>query len=187
MLCLFSQSRPTLCDPMVCSPPGSSVHGISQVGIWSGLPFPFSRLSSWPRNRTHVSCKSPALQEDSLLLSYWGSPKTILGSLPSGHMKIEKERVLVSSPSYKVQWDQGPMVMTSLKHFLRIFLMSTVKVFIKFILLFLLYILIFWPQGIWNLNSPTRDWTFSPCIGRKSFNHWTAREVPWLHWNLIAS
>ena len=35
------QSCPTLCDPMGCSPPGSSVHGILQARIWSGLPFPF--------------------------------------------------------------------------------------------------------------------------------------------------
>ena len=33
------QSCPALCDPMDCSPPGS-VHGISQVKYWSGLPFP---------------------------------------------------------------------------------------------------------------------------------------------------
>ena len=30
----------TLCDPMDCSPPGSSVHGILQPEYWSGLPFP---------------------------------------------------------------------------------------------------------------------------------------------------
>ena len=29
----FAQSCPTLCDPMDCSPPGSSVHGILQAGI----------------------------------------------------------------------------------------------------------------------------------------------------------
>ena len=29
MLCLVTQLCPTLCDPMVCSPPGSSVHGDS--------------------------------------------------------------------------------------------------------------------------------------------------------------
>ena len=29
----------TLCEPMDCSPPGSSVHGISQAKYWSGLPF----------------------------------------------------------------------------------------------------------------------------------------------------
>ena len=34
------QSCPTLCDPMDCSLPGSSVHGILQARIWSGLPGP---------------------------------------------------------------------------------------------------------------------------------------------------
>ena len=42
---LVTQSCPSLCDPMNCSPPGSSVHGILQarripVGFCSGLPFP---------------------------------------------------------------------------------------------------------------------------------------------------
>ena len=35
-----TQSCPTLCDPMDCSPPGSSVYGISRQEYWSGLPFP---------------------------------------------------------------------------------------------------------------------------------------------------
>ena len=30
----------TLCDPVDCSPPGSSAHGISRQEYWSGLPFP---------------------------------------------------------------------------------------------------------------------------------------------------
>ena len=34
------QSRPTLCDPMNCSLPGSSVHGILQGRVLSGLPCP---------------------------------------------------------------------------------------------------------------------------------------------------
>ena len=34
------QSCPTLCDPMDCSPPGSSVQGILQAEYWSGLPSP---------------------------------------------------------------------------------------------------------------------------------------------------
>ena len=37
--CLVAKSCPTLCD---CSLPGSSVHGISQARIRSGLPFSFS-------------------------------------------------------------------------------------------------------------------------------------------------
>ena len=36
----------------------------------------------------------------------------------------------------------------------------------------------FWPQGMWDISSPTRDQTHTPCIGRQSLNHWTAREVP---------
>ena len=39
-LCVHTLSCPTLCDPMDYSPPGSSVHGISQARILSGLPFP---------------------------------------------------------------------------------------------------------------------------------------------------
>ena len=31
--------------------------------------------------------------------------------------------------------------------------------------------------GMWDLSSPTRDWTHTPCIGRQTLNHWTAREV----------
>ena len=50
-----AQSCPTLCDPMDCSPPGSSVHGIFQAWILEWVAFPFSRESSWPRDRTQVS------------------------------------------------------------------------------------------------------------------------------------
>ena len=35
-----AQSCPTVSDPMDCSPPGSSVHGISRQEYWSGFPFP---------------------------------------------------------------------------------------------------------------------------------------------------
>jgi len=44
------------CDPMVCSPPGSSVHGILQARILKWVAMPFSRGSSRPRNRMWVSC-----------------------------------------------------------------------------------------------------------------------------------
>ena len=45
----------TLCDPMDCSPPGSSVHGIFQARILEGVAISFSRGSSQPRDRTQVS------------------------------------------------------------------------------------------------------------------------------------
>ena len=38
--CSVVQSCPALCDPMGYSPPGTTVHGIFQARILSGLPFP---------------------------------------------------------------------------------------------------------------------------------------------------
>ena len=46
------------CDPVDCSPPGFSVHGISLVRILEWLAIPFSRGSSQSRDWTHVSCIS---------------------------------------------------------------------------------------------------------------------------------
>ena len=37
---------------------------------------------------------------------------------------------------------------------------------------------VFLPQGMWDLSPPTRDWTWTPCLGRWTLNHWTTREVP---------
>ena len=45
----------TLCDPMDCSPPGSSVHGILQARILEWVAISFSRGSSLPRDLTQVS------------------------------------------------------------------------------------------------------------------------------------
>ena len=50
-----AQSCPTLCDPVDCSLPGSSVHGILQARILEWVADPFSRESSQSRNRTQVS------------------------------------------------------------------------------------------------------------------------------------
>ena len=52
----YVQSCLTLCDPMGCSPPGSSVHGILQAGIPEWAAISSSRRSSWPRKWTHISC-----------------------------------------------------------------------------------------------------------------------------------
>ena len=50
-----ARSCPTLCDPMDCSPPGSSVHGILQARVLEWGAIAFSRGSSWPRDRIWVS------------------------------------------------------------------------------------------------------------------------------------
>ena len=45
----------TLCDPMDCIPPGSSVHGSLQARILEWVTMPPSKGSSWPRDQTHIS------------------------------------------------------------------------------------------------------------------------------------
>ena len=50
-----TQSCPTLCDSMNCSPPGFSVHGILQVRTLKWVAVPFSRGSSQTRDQTQVS------------------------------------------------------------------------------------------------------------------------------------
>ena len=51
-----TQLCPTFCDPMNCSPPGSSVHGILQARILGWVAPPFSKGSSQPKDQTGVSC-----------------------------------------------------------------------------------------------------------------------------------
>ena len=62
MLMKVAQLCPTLCDPMDCILPGSSVHGISQARMLEWVAIPFSREFSWPRGGTWYL----ALQVDSL-------------------------------------------------------------------------------------------------------------------------
>ena len=51
-----AQSCLTLCNPMDCSLPGSSIHGIFQAKILEWTAISFSRGSSQPRDRTQVPC-----------------------------------------------------------------------------------------------------------------------------------
>ena len=61
-MCMHAKSLqlcPTLCDPVDCSQPGSSVHGILQVRVLERVATPSSWGSSQPRNQTHapyISC-----------------------------------------------------------------------------------------------------------------------------------
>ena len=58
LLCLVTQSYPTLCDPMDCSPAGSSVHGIFQARVLEWVAIAFTRGSSPPRDWTRISSVS---------------------------------------------------------------------------------------------------------------------------------
>ena len=57
---IVAHSGPTLCDPMDCSLPGSSIHGILQAEILGQVAIPFSMF--FP---TQGLNPSPGLQEDS--------------------------------------------------------------------------------------------------------------------------
>ena len=82
------QSCPTLCDPMHCSPPGSSVHGILQAGILEWVAMPSSRGSSQPSDQTLVSCiacrfftsEPPRKPRISVSLVIYGERKSVLAS-----------------------------------------------------------------------------------------------------------
>ena len=96
-------SCPTLCDPMDCSPLGSSVHGILQARILEWVAIPCSRASSYPRYGTQVSCL-PHWQEGSLPLAPPGKPR----SDPSGGNSVHSR-----CPAYMCSRDH-----TDLSHLL---------------------------------------------------------------------
>ena len=83
----IAQSCPTLCDPVDCSPPGSSVHGILQARILEWVAISFSRGSSQPRDQTHVSRIAG---------------RCLSSNLPSGH-NITSGRTVQRFPLEKIK------------------------------------------------------------------------------------
>ena len=77
MVCLPDQLCPTLCDIMDCSPPGSSVHGISQAGIpdWVAFPSP-------------GDLPDPGIQLNSLPLCHLWSPNYYTWSTIKSHANV---------------------------------------------------------------------------------------------------
>ena len=73
MKVLVVQLCPALCDPVDCSPPGSSVYGILQARILDWVAFPSPGDLPDPR----IKPKSPALQADSLLSEPLGKPASM--------------------------------------------------------------------------------------------------------------
>ena len=80
MHAMLLQSCLTLCDPMDCSLPGSSVHGISQARILEWVAMSSSRGSSQPRDQTLVSYTYLHWHVGSLPLAPSGKPRLNLGS-----------------------------------------------------------------------------------------------------------
>ena len=77
---LVAQSRPTLCDPMDCSPP---VYGILQPRILEWVTIFSFRASSGPRHQTHVSC------------IFWISRQTLYHWRHLGSLKYNSTEIVV--------------------------------------------------------------------------------------------
>ena len=83
---------------MDCSPPGSSVHEISQARILEWVAIPFCRASSQPRDRTQVSCIAGKYSLPSESSGKPNSLYTVCGSMSQ-------------APLLRVRvwcWDRGP-------------------------------------------------------------------------------
>ena len=78
MLCC-AQLCLTLCDPMDCSLPGSSFHGIFQARILEWIAISFSRGSSQPRDQTWVSSFSCIGRQ---VLYHWATCEALSLSKP---------------------------------------------------------------------------------------------------------
>ena len=104
------QLCPTLCDPMGCSPLGSSVNGILQARILEWAAMPSSRGSSWSRNRTWVSSTPPLA--GGLALAPPGKPST--RSLCSHGPQSRKGQLILQLAASQATeatgcWGRGPL------------------------------------------------------------------------------
>ena len=87
----------SLCGPIDCGPPGSSVHGIFQEKILELVAISYSRGSSWLRNQTHISCVSCS---DSLPLTP-----------PGKYIYVCMEKAMAphsSTLAWKIPWTEEP-------------------------------------------------------------------------------
>ena len=80
---IVTKSCPTLCNPVDCSPPGSSVHGISEARILGWDVISFSKGSSQSRDQTHVSCIAGRF------FTIWTTRKAIIGNTSCSKGGIE--------------------------------------------------------------------------------------------------
>ena len=96
---LVAQSCLMLCDPVDCSPPGSSVHGIMQARILEWAAISFSRGSSQPRDQTWVFCIASRF---SYHLNHQGSPYCFSWHIASS-FQIESDERWYSANVYFIE------------------------------------------------------------------------------------
>ena len=87
---LVTQLCPTLCDPMDCSPPSSSVHGILQARILGWVAIPFSKGSSRPRDQTLEKPSKSLSGYNQLKRIFLLSFSVIYLSSPFGNLNVQE-------------------------------------------------------------------------------------------------
>ena len=127
-----TQSCPTLCDPMACSLPGSSVHRIFQARVLEWVAISFSRGSSWPRDRSRIShiagrrftvwatreANAEAPKSGSQKCGH-GCPRTALGKEPphprAFRLKLECHMIYSSQEPFPPGWSTSKNLRFTLK------------------------------------------------------------------------
>ena len=106
-VCEVTQSCPTLCDPVDCSPPGSSVHGILQVRILEWIAVSFSRGSSQPWSLLKFMSIESVMLSNHLILCH---PLLLLPSIFPSIRVFPKELALcIRQPNIEASASVPPM------------------------------------------------------------------------------
>ena len=101
--CLVAKLCPTLCNPMDCSLPGSSVHGFSRQKFWSGLPCPSSGDLPDPRFEL-MSPVAPTLAGRFFTTEPPGKPKGALRNTKLFQPNFRDWRVGGGEVFHRSQW-----------------------------------------------------------------------------------
>ena len=108
-----AQSCPTLCDPMDCSSPGSSVHEIFPAKILEWVAISFSRGSSQPRDWTRDSCTAGRFFTD------WATReaptikiKTLINSSLKSLKKKKRLHCLSKKQPIQFSWNKHEMILS---------------------------------------------------------------------------
>ena len=115
---LLQSSCPALCNPMDCSPPGSSGHGILQARILQGVAMPSSRASSLPRVKPRP-LMSPVLA--SVFFTTSASWEAHIGSHICVKIELQRKMPLVrrktsSTLIWKLQGHPTPVLLPGKSH-----------------------------------------------------------------------
>ena len=97
---LVAQLCPTLCNPLDCSLPGFSVHGLFLARIPDWVAIPFSRGTSWPRVRTQVSSIAGRF------FTTWATRKAYTTEYNSAIKKNEIVLFATTWMDYQTEWSK---------------------------------------------------------------------------------